>query len=306
MGDAWSGETDYDRNQGKRDAERAAEAAARRAATQKGVDDYASGASQGTITLSGTQEEQDSQLGAMNTAATGYGQNIGQTGQDIQRVKELQSQRTDQSGKDPVSAAIMGQKAGAQANAQRSLASSGVKGGAAAGAVDAIGRSRDADIAASLYGQQRQSISDERSLASNMLSGSVGMMQAGKGEGTAAGMPSAPKASGLMDSVICTELYSQGIMPLETYMRDAAYGVRLKLHKPHVVEGYHFWAKPLVKIMQKSPLVTKLLQYPTMKWARHIAGEEFSVFGVLCQYLGEPICGVIGKLISNPTGAKYV
>lgn len=273
---------------------------------QNRLNNYGSGASQGTVSVAGTRAEQNSQLSAMENAATGYGQGLGQTGQDIQRVKELQKQRTGQSGGDPVSAAIMGQKAGAQANAQRSLASSGVKGGAAAGAVDAIGRQRDSDIAASLYGQQRQSIADERSLASNMLSGTVGMMQAGKGEGTAAGMPGTPKASGLMDSVLCTELYSQGIMPLETYMRDAAYGVRLKLHKPHVVAGYHFWAKPIVKLMQKSPLVTKLFQYPVMKWARHIAGEEFSVFGVLCQYIGEPICGLIGKCVISYSGAKYV
>lgn len=129
----------------------------------------------------------------------GYGQGLAQTGQDIQRLKGLQTNRTAQSGADPVSAAIMGQKASAMANAQRNLAQSGVKGGTAAGAMDAISRQRDADIAASLYGQQRQSIQDERSMASNMLSGTTGLMFGSQANALSGQMPQLPRASGLLD-----------------------------------------------------------------------------------------------------------
>jgi len=162
---------------------------------------YAGNQGPGDLTFTGSKEEQQGQLAGLNLAKLGYGQDIFQTGADIQRVKELQRQRTAQAGGDPVSAAIMGQKAGAVANAQRNLASQGVKGGVAAGAIDAISRQRDQDIAASLYGQQRQSIADERSLAGNTLSGTVSMMQGERGVGTGAGTPLPPKPQGFFESI---------------------------------------------------------------------------------------------------------
>jgi hypothetical protein len=183
--------------------------------------------------LSGTPAEQAGQVAGLTTGAIGYGQGIAETGQDIQRVKELQKARTEQSGSDPVSAAIKGQKAAAIAQAQKGMASGGIKGGVAAGALDSIARQRDADIAASLYGQQRQSIADERSLASNMLSGTTGLMYGEKAANVK--QPSMPSQGGM--SVICTELYCQGIMDLRTYEKDCQYGRQLELHSPHVIIG---------------------------------------------------------------------
>jgi hypothetical protein len=273
---------------------------------QEGVNRYGSGTGQGDLTFTGSREEQEGQLAGLNFAKLGYGQDIFQTGQDIQRIKELQRQRTAQSGGDPVSSAIMGQKASAVAAAQRNLASQGVKGGVAAGAVDAISRQRDSEIAASLYGQQRQSIADERSLASNTLAGTTALMQGSKAEGTASSAPMPPEAKGLMDSVICTELYRQGIMPLHIYSKDQAYGLELARTSPEVIVGYHFWAKPLVKLMEKSKLFTKLVSYPAMKWAKHIAKEENSIIGQIAVHLGQPLCGLLGKLISVILRSKYV
>ena len=261
---------------------------------------YTSGSSIGDISVAGTPEEQSSQIAAMTNAATGYGQNLGTTGQDIQRIKELQRQRTGQSGGDPVSAAIMGQKQGAMANAQRNLASSGVKGGVAANAIANVGLQQDQQIAASLYGQQRQSIADERSLASNTLAGTVAMMQGGKGEGTAASMPSAPSGGGM--TVICTELYRQGIMPLDIYLKDGIYGASLH---PETLIGYRFLANPVVGWMQKSKIVTKLVSIPAMAWANNMAGNG-NVFGAIISLIGEPTCYVIGKIKLSILGVKYV
>lgn len=162
----------------------------------------------GTI-LSGTTKEQQGQIAGLNLGALGYGQGLEETGQDIQSIKKRMQARSAQSGADPVSAAIMGQKAGAVAGAQRNLAASGIKGGAAAGAIEAIGRQRDADIAASLYGQQQQSLSDERNLASNMLGGATALMQGEKAANVQ--MPSAPSSGGAT-SFICTMLRSKGLM----------------------------------------------------------------------------------------------
>lgn len=207
MGDFWSGTTKYDLNAGARRRTKAQEAADRQAARNTQATSALAGGRGGI--LSGTEAEQAGQLAGLNVGNVGYGQGLETTGEDIQRVKELQRQRTAQSGGDPVSAAIMGQKAGSQAVAQRSLAASGVKGGAAAGAVEAIGRQKDADIAASLYGQQRQSIADERSLAGNMLAGQTSLMQGEKAANVQ--LPSAPSSGG-GTSFICTMLRSKGLM----------------------------------------------------------------------------------------------
>lgn len=253
--------------------------------------------------LSGSQEEQAGQLSGLEFGKTAYGQNIFQTGEDIQRVKELQRQRTDQSGSDPVSAAIMGQKLSSQANARRQMNASGVSGGAAAGAIEEVGRQKDSDIAASLYGQQRQSISDERSLASNTLSGQTALMQGERAVNVQ--NPNLPQASSFMDSVICTELYSQGIMSKELYLKDSEYGRILQDTMPHTIVGYHSWAKPTVKLMKKSKLFTKLISIPALKWAKHIAGEESSLVGYVCQNIGEPICNILGRIITLSYGVSY-
>lgn len=208
MPNIFGGSTRYDLNAGERKRAKAAEAAARQAKRNKQMEGALAG-NAGSV-LSGSEKEQAGQIAGLNLGTIGYGQGLTQTGQDIQRVKELQNQRTAQSGMDPVSAAIMGQKAGAVAGAQRNLAASGVKGGVAAGAVDAVSRQRDADIAASLYGQQRQSIADERSLAGNMLAGQTSLMQGEKASATAGQMPSAPSGGGT--SFICTMLRSKKLM----------------------------------------------------------------------------------------------
>jgi hypothetical protein len=259
----------------------------------------------GGVTLSGSAKEQEGQMAGLETAKAGYGQNLMDTGQDIQRIKNLQRGRTDQSGGDPVSAAIMGQKQGAMANAQRNLASSGVKGGVAANAIANVGLQQDQQIAASLYGQQRQSISDERSLASNTLAGTVGLMQGGGGVGNSGNMPNAPKAQGMFDSVICTELHRQGIMSTELYLIDSSYGVALRLRNPEVFEGYLVLGRPIAKLMRKSKLFTAIMAPPTMAWAKNMAGDH-NLVGGLISFIGMPLCTFIGKIKLSILGAKYV
>ena len=169
-------QTDYQRNAGARAATKAREAEQ----SQQGRDTLARDILAGNTTdniLSGTPQEQQGQLAGLNLGALGYGQGIKQIGQDIQGSKKRLEQRVAQSGGDPVSAALMGQKQAATASAQRMLAGSNVKGAAAAKAVDSISRKNAADVAASLYGQQRTSETDLRNMLGNMLSGTTSLMQ---------------------------------------------------------------------------------------------------------------------------------
>jgi hypothetical protein len=255
------------------------------------------------VTTSGTAAEKEGELAGFERAGLGYGQGLSQTGQDIQRIKELQQGRTSQSGADPVSAAIMGQKQGALANAQRGMSASGVKGGTAQGVMSNVEKEQNQNIAASLYGQQRQSIADERSLASNMLAGTEAMSQGGKATGTAQDMPKAPDVGGMgLGTVICTELHRQGIMPLDMYIKDMQYGESLD----HVtLIGYRLLANPVVKLMHKYAIVTSIVSIPAMAWARNMAGQ-YNFFGSMISFFGEPICHIIGKVKLSFSGAKYV
>lgn len=144
----------------------------------------------GTV-LSGTEKEQQGQLAGLNLGATAWGQGLGQTGKDVQSVIQQLKERAAQGGGDPVTAAIMGQKQSAQAQARRNLAGTGARGTAMAGALESIGRQQDQRIAESLYGQQRQSISDLRSVLGNIIGGTTALMQGEKAANIA--QPNLPK-----------------------------------------------------------------------------------------------------------------
>jgi len=251
--------------------------------------------------LSGTSEEQAGQLAGLNVGTIGYGQGLNQTAEDIQRVKKLQQDRTNQSGADPVSAAIMNQKASAMANAQRNMKASGVSGGASAGTIAGIERAANADIAASLYGQQAKSIADERSLASNTLAGTTGLMYGEKAANVKT--PETPSQSGM--SVICTELHRQGIMSTELYLIDTQKGVALSLRNPDLMVGYHWFGIPLAEKMKTSPLLTKILTVPAMAWANQIAGNR-NLLGALLFHVGSPLCTLLGKIKNRTSGELYV
>lgn len=104
-------------------------------------------------------------------------------------------------------------------------------------------------------------------------------------------------------SVVCTELNTQGIMSTELYLNDTAYAA---LHmNPKTLVGYRFWGVPLVKLMRKSPLVTKIAAWFAVSRAHYIA----SIYGN-CEYdsklarrgkwintIGVPICNLIAEFV---------
>jgi hypothetical protein len=105
---------------------------------------------------------------------------------------------------------------------------------------------------------------------------------------------------GLNPSVICTELYKQGLIPKDVYRLDNSYG-RYHVSKT-VLTGYHFWAVPFTKLMMKSKLVTTLASWLAIPWAKEIAHKmdksyPSNYLGKIVYYHGIPLCWVIGKLV---------
>ena len=104
-------------------------------------------------------------------------------------------------------------------------------------------------------------------------------------------------------TVICTELYHQSFLPLDVFIEDQRYGAWIEKNDPYVMIGYHFLAKPVVRLMQRSPLFTQVLYTTLAKpWAVEMVvkqgGNGFgSVRGKVLFSLGLPICRWIGKML---------
>ena len=100
-------------------------------------------------------------------------------------------------------------------------------------------------------------------------------------------------------TVICTELHRQGLLSDEVYQSDHKFGLTLS---PTTLEGYQLWAVPLVKLMQESKLLTKVVAPFGLAWAKEIhkqvSGQgNGSQFGRVMLSVGLPICYVIGLLL---------
>jgi hypothetical protein len=119
---------------------------------------------------------------------------------DAQKAREISRNRVNQTAQDPQTAAIMANKAGAVASAQRNLSAQGVKGAVAQNAVAGIERQKQADVAASLYGQAGKDFDVYREMISNSLTGSAKMASTQAAMGIRD--PSAPKQSSWIDDLL--------------------------------------------------------------------------------------------------------
>lgn len=127
--------------------------------------------------------------------------------------------------------------------------------------------------------------------------------------GTAASTSSSKssKKSGGLKTVICTELYHQGLLLPSLYEHPAAAAHFSSLHS-NTIRGYHFWALPVVAWMQKSPALSRaLLPIAHGRYVQVTTGK-YTFSGVLTIHVGQPICFVIGSILEamdKLKGKKY-
>ena len=112
---------------------------------------------------------------------------------------------------------------------------------------------------------------------------------------------------GFRATVICTELHRQGFMSDEIREADERFGRMISATSPETMLGYHYWAIPIVNLMQKSRLFTKIVWTVARPWAYHMAYEMGSferdnLVGKALMKVGAFISKTIGKSISakNP------
>ncbi len=68
--------------------------------------------------------------------------------------------------------------------------------------------------------------------------------------------------------VLCSELHRQGRLDPLVYSLDGVYGAGVPIQTR---VGYWMWARPLARLMRRSPLVTNLLAPGISAWAHHMA-----------------------------------
>lgn len=104
----------------------------------------------------------------------------------------------------------------------------------------------------------------------------------------------------LLSAVICTELMEQGILSRELWLQGKWYTHE---HMGLVREGYHFWARPYIKLMKKYAWATQIAAPFAIGRYQYLAGE-WNLPGAITVFIGEPICyflGVCKKLFVQET-----
>ena len=111
----------------------------------------------------------------------------------------------------------------------------------------------------------------------------------------------AAQSSGGGGTVICTELYQQGLMDQQTFEADQKFGKLVSQHNPYVMIGYWTLAVPVVKLMRKSYAVTKLVNLFAAPWAKEMASRvnpslPGDRFGAVIMFVGVGLCGFLGRI----------
>ena len=114
---------------------------------------------------------------------------------------------------------------------------------------------------------------------------------------------------GFVATVICTELHRQGFMSDEIRKADERFGRMISATSPETMLGYHYWAIPIVNLMQKSRLFTKIVWAVARPWAYHMAYEMGSLekdnlLGKVLMKVGGFVSEAIGKSISAKNPGK--
>lgn len=252
-----------------------------------------------SFSVGGSSAEQAGRIEGLQRAKILTGQNPYEIGKDYQEAYGNIKKRTQLA--DTGSELLRNSKAGAVADARNQLQAQGVKGAAAANAVSAIERQKSYDVNNQLVENQRKAEMDYLNATkananfTNASEMNFGALGGGKD------VMQAPQYNNGFGTVICTELYRQGFYSLTVYKKDQEYGAEVIRTRPHVYWGYRLWADHVVRGMQKSRKFSHVVAFFALPWASHMAFGN-SWFGAALSFVGEAVCGVLGRLFC---GGKY-
>ncbi|CAG7832091.1 unnamed protein product [Allacma fusca] len=102
-------------------------------------------------------------------------------------------------------------------------------------------------------------------------------------------------------TVICTELFRQGYLDIDTFLADAEFGRQIIQQSPMIHKGYKMLATPLVEKMRQSKEFTEIVATFAIPWAKYMKytlgySDEFSWTGFAVNVIGSPICFIAGTI----------
>eukprot|EP00058_Branchiostoma_floridae_P011425 XP_002596913.1 hypothetical protein BRAFLDRAFT_76414 [Branchiostoma floridae] len=120
-------------------------------------------------------------------------------------------------------------------------------------------------------------------------------------EGTAAAIGTC--VGNAVGCVLCGVLsfFTAGHLDAQTYLADAAFGRQLTAESPHVMEGYHTLANPIVWLMQRSHTATDIVKTFALPWAHHMSylqdmADERDEFGAVVMETGMILSSAVGRV----------
>lgn len=108
--------------------------------------------------------------------------------------------------------------------------------------------------------------------------------------------------------VICTDAYKKGYMPISWLNADYSYAE--KYANADIMNGYHAWGKPVVRIVQNNFKLAKRVYSMSAQWAKHTAYaegiiSEDSAIGKMLIETAFPLCESLGRLMREDGQLDY-
>jgi hypothetical protein len=109
-------------------------------------------------------------------------------------------------------------------------------------------------------------------------------------------------------TVICTQLYKDGHLPLSVYLADIRY---VRAHFSETTQnGYRFWAVPFVALMRRNRFAYAVGKYAGTRWSYHCASHvtaymKGNIVGAALTAVLVPICYMIGR-IAKPVAYQHL
>lgn len=234
-----------------------------------------SGPGSGTLDVSGTIEARQGAVEGLQLGQILYGQGIADVGRE---ASDYSSRVQGLLNKDYAGADYQRQLA------NQALAKNTAKLGL--GATNTFGAQEQLRRQGSMQAAQMSQDYQDKALAlygKNISAKQQGMTSTyfgAKGAGQAS-TPSVVAESG--GSIICTELYNQGKLSKNEYLRATVFGYSVH---PNVYFGYLTIAKPIVKLMKKSDKFSNLF----IGWAKSITAHKPNTLTKILI----PICRMVG------------
>ena len=105
-------------------------------------------------------------------------------------------------------------------------------------------------------------------------------------------------------TVICTELFRQGLLSSEIYTADEKFGRDIELRSNKTLVGYRTWARPLARKMRHSKTLTHVVSKFAIPWAHHMAYrmgvlEKDNLFGKILMPIGIILSRIVYTIFSK-------